>query len=562
MHTWRDELDDIETYDSTSGPDRERVEAAVRLVEEGPGAEQRAQGITRLGQLGARYDLVERSARSKSTRIRAAAALALGGFPDQVSRRLLSTLLADEVSHVRSGAAAATGRVGMHELLSVLIGRLEDAGENIYVKGSALVAAARLARTDEEIERVAAYVEIDEGPLTYRDSSIAALGILGDADSIDALREALDEMLDGASQVPERLAAQLVRAIGRHFDPVRDGARFARAAVSLVGARSEAARVLVAHPIEIARPALEQALAESNPKLAGAAVDALCALGIGPSLDAVRRAVLHTRSSKPLTLIKGLQHTPAAAPLLVELTREASGAIRAVALGALHSADPEAALTLAQEYVSSTDIRLRDQARRLLSGRTPDAVTPPARLRIGVLGNGEDPVLLAQLLSGQGHAVTAESLLGDPHQALRANDAEVIVLAGDVRVLNGTIARLALRPGQIVVDATVSTETPGLVSSLREHAGVRVVKAFTAPVLGALAGVEYRGGRPLSPLCGDDDEAVAVVSSLVRGCGADVLNLGGLEHAATVDAFGAVARELAAQSLGPADRVIATAVAR
>jgi hypothetical protein len=125
-----------------------------------------------------------------------------------------------------------------------------------------------------------------------------------------------------------------------------------------------------------------------------------------------------------------------------------------------------------------------------------------------------------------------------------ARGAEVVILAVPFDVVGDVVARLGLRDGSILVDATNPFGRPlpephaSGASVVLSHAGpgVRVVKAFnvlgaehmTSPVLGD-------GYRPVLPVAGDDPDARTRISTLAAQMGFDAVEVGGLEAAGVME---------------------------
>ncbi|TDD76859.1 NADPH-dependent F420 reductase [Actinomadura rubrisoli] len=189
-------------------------------------------------------------------------------------------------------------------------------------------------------------------------------------------------------------------------------------------------------------------------------------------------------------------------------------------------------------------------------------------MRIGVLGAGNMADALAGQWARKGHEVRIGARTPAKAVALAdrigggavggglreaAKFGEVVLLAvwyeGVLDVLRRAGAEDGTLSGRVLIDCTNPMEPPferlktgGGPSAARRiadlAAGARVVKGFTMchesvwrmtpPVF---------GGRPLGvPLCGDDEEALAVVRALVADLGCAPMDGGGLERAALLEA--------------------------
>ena len=178
-------------------------------------------------------------------------------------------------------------------------------------------------------------------------------------------------------------------------------------------------------------------------------------------------------------------------------------------------------------------------------------------MKIGMLGAGQMAQALTRLWLPAGHEVAltssrgAESLaplvasLGAGARALEVSElasfSDVIVLATRWTQLPAAIAALGPVSGKVVIDATNNRFGPrpedlvdiGDRGSSEVVAGLlpgaRVVKAFNHLPITALA--DLRAAPAMSGalfIAGDDDEAKAVVSRLVRDMGASPIDTGSL----------------------------------
>ncbi|MFI0368615.1 NADPH-dependent F420 reductase [Actinomadura sp. 1N219] len=184
-------------------------------------------------------------------------------------------------------------------------------------------------------------------------------------------------------------------------------------------------------------------------------------------------------------------------------------------------------------------------------------------MRIGVLGAGNMADALATQWARKGHEIRfgartpakAASLAertghGATGGTLReaAEFGDVVLLAVWHEGVQDVLREAGPLDGRVLIDCTNPMEPPfetlktdGGPSAARRVAdasGARVVKAFnlchesvwrmTPPVF---------GGRPLGvPLCGDDEEALAVVRELVADLGCVPMDGGGLERAGLLEA--------------------------
>jgi 8-hydroxy-5-deazaflavin:NADPH oxidoreductase len=169
-------------------------------------------------------------------------------------------------------------------------------------------------------------------------------------------------------------------------------------------------------------------------------------------------------------------------------------------------------------------------------------------VRVGILGSGQVGQALARGWGRHGHDVvigTRQGAVGDfavaqPAEAVR--DADLIVLAVKGEVAVDLVTSLAAElDGRVLVDATNPLEMGqggptlfvGTTDSLGERVqraapGARVVKAYNTVGNGLMVDPQLPGGPPTMFLAGDDADAKAVVSGMLRDTGWEVADLGGI----------------------------------
>jgi 8-hydroxy-5-deazaflavin:NADPH oxidoreductase len=177
---------------------------------------------------------------------------------------------------------------------------------------------------------------------------------------------------------------------------------------------------------------------------------------------------------------------------------------------------------------------------------------------VGVIGAGRIGTMIAQHLIRAGHDVTISfsrdqdrlnataqeigARAGTPQDAAAA---EVVILSVPWRTIDDVLAQVSL-DGKIVVDTTNQygaggwEELPETAAQFnqRRMPGARLVKSFNTLTSGFQAS---EAGRPADTrvvqwLCGDDDEAKAVVAQLIRDAGFEPVDVGGLADAAVMEA--------------------------
>jgi predicted dinucleotide-binding enzyme len=129
-----------------------------------------------------------------------------------------------------------------------------------------------------------------------------------------------------------------------------------------------------------------------------------------------------------------------------------------------------------------------------------------------------------------------------PAEAVR--DAEVVVIAVPWGALPDALARIGSLEGRIVVDTTNQfgcgpMPAPGQTAAAFNAArmpGARYTKCFNTLTSAFQEQVAGRDPRVVQWLCGDDEEAKAVVAELVREAGYEPVDLGGVDGCAVMEA--------------------------
>jgi predicted dinucleotide-binding enzyme len=155
-------------------------------------------------------------------------------------------------------------------------------------------------------------------------------------------------------------------------------------------------------------------------------------------------------------------------------------------------------------------------------------------VRIGILGGGRVGSALAATWRAAGHEVTVSTR---ETLAETAAASDVLLLAVPASAAADVLGTTGSLDGKVLIDATnnVSGGPDGAtIATLAREA--RVVKTFNTTFA-----TFYNATPPERPatmvLCGDDADAKAIVSELVRDAGFDPVDLGGHEQSADVEAF-------------------------
>ena len=149
------------------------------------------------------------------------------------------------------------------------------------------------------------------------------------------------------------------------------------------------------------------------------------------------------------------------------------------------------------------------------------------------------------LVAKTGHGATAAA------QQDAVKGADIVVLAVPGTAAGDVVKQLGDLSGKIILDPTnlVNRSNPDgnldypkpsgansnaeLVQSLAPKA--KVVKAFNTLNVGQMSAPATAGGPITIPICGDDAQAKATVAALVKGMGLEVVDLGPLRYANTLE---------------------------
>lgn len=180
-------------------------------------------------------------------------------------------------------------------------------------------------------------------------------------------------------------------------------------------------------------------------------------------------------------------------------------------------------------------------------------------MRIGIIGAGNIGGNIARRLALAGHDLTVSfardqtrlaalaaetgATVGDPS---RAATAEVVVLSVPWGVIDTALASAGPLAGKVVVDTTNQFGPGGAIdlghTAARHNAdrlpGARYTKCFNTLTAGFQAQAATRTGdaRVVQWLCGDDEEAKAIVGQLVDDAGYVAVDLGGIDQCAVMEA--------------------------
>gem|GEM_PF-6489267 len=335
-----------------------KIAAAVGLVEEGPHGDERALGILRLGQLQARHDLVRSACWSKSVKVCAAGAEAIGCFADENDRERLEELTAAADHRVRVGACRGLGIAGFLDSIELLGDIAHDDSESADVRRAAVIALSRCAAGASEevqievIDQVAALHA--SGAFDLR-CVAQAYGTIGHAAARDLLSEEIRRAI--AHGCDEPTARALLKGLARHELDEPQVLLCVQALDALPGGRTVAASILADHPTELARPALERQLADPSSALAAACVGALCELGLSASLDKVE--AIFTVDSPAAVAALGKLQGDAGAALAERIAVGGHVGLRPAALRSLSRIDEQQGVILSERLVGDPNANVR-----------------------------------------------------------------------------------------------------------------------------------------------------------------------------------------------------------
>ena len=149
------------------------------------------------------------------------------------------------------------------------------------------------------------------------------------------------------------------------------------------------------------------------------------------------------------------------------------------------------------------------------------------------------------LVAKTGHGATAAS------QQDAVKGADIVVIAVPGTAAGDVVKQLGDLSGKIILDPTnlVNRSNPDgnldyakpagassnaeLIQSLAPRA--KVVKAFNTLNVGQMREPATAGGPITIPICGDDAQAKATIAALVKGMGLEVVDLGPLRYAQTLE---------------------------
>ncbi len=183
------------------------------------------------------------------------------------------------------------------------------------------------------------------------------------------------------------------------------------------------------------------------------------------------------------------------------------------------------------------------------------AASAAARMKIGIVGSGRVGGTLGSVWAKAGHTVMFSSLDLEHDKALaagigpnaRAGTSREAAAFGDVLLISVPYHALpqvgkdlgALLKGKVVIDT--SNPIPGRDGEVGERArakgaglasmeylpGARIVRAFNAIGAARMGEAHKNPGRVGMPIAGDDAQAIAIASGLIREIGYEPVLIGG-----------------------------------
>jgi 8-hydroxy-5-deazaflavin:NADPH oxidoreductase len=170
-------------------------------------------------------------------------------------------------------------------------------------------------------------------------------------------------------------------------------------------------------------------------------------------------------------------------------------------------------------------------------------------MRIAVLGSGRVGGALASTWREAGHEVSVSTRDTLPETAAAG---DVVVLAVPAAAALEVLAAAGSLDGKVLVDATNNLSGgPDGTAIAALAPGARFVKAFNTVLATFMHATPPE--RPASlVICGDDEEAKALVGELVRAAGFEPVDAGGSDRTADVEALARLVIGLAyGQGRGP-----------
>jgi predicted dinucleotide-binding enzyme len=179
-------------------------------------------------------------------------------------------------------------------------------------------------------------------------------------------------------------------------------------------------------------------------------------------------------------------------------------------------------------------------------------------MRIAVVGAGRIGGNIARQLGRAGHQVTVTfarderalqqlateigASVATPFQAVA--DAEAVIVSVPWGAIPEALEHAGPLEGKVVVDTTnqfgpgpkpAEGQTAAAFNAARMP-GARYTKSFNTLTSGFQAEVAHRDPRVVQWLCGDDDQAKAIVAGLIRDAGYEPMDLGGVDGCAVMEA--------------------------
>ena len=220
----------------------------------------------------------------------------------------------------------------------------------------------------------------------------------------------------------------------------------------------------------------------------------------------------------------------------------------------------DANLVTGQQKFSGTEVANRDPGSRrpLTGGLRTSRNTGAVEMNIAIVGTGRIGGNTARQLVRAGHHVTVSFSRDDaklrqladeigaqvaaPAAAVAAS--EVVVFSVPWAVILAALEQAGPLAGKVVIDTTnqfgsgpmpAAGQTAAAFNASRMP-GARYTKSFNTLTSAFQAQVAHRQPRVVQWLCGDDQQAKAIVSALIADCGYEPVDLGGTSGCAVMEA--------------------------
>lgn len=337
-----------------------KIDAALKLLRDGPTTAERILGLDRLGQLREHHNLVLSSAYSKSNLIRQAATRALGNFHKESDLDLLLERIFDQNAGVREAACTALG-IGKFDAVSEHLWDIaRDESEENVVRVAAVTALVRI--NPDSRETLAFATDLREDQKMSKSVYVYLLGLASFDDARITLEELLLKALSTATK--EEYARVILKSLARHELSERGKVLAVRVLTELPGGRTVAISLVKKYKLIEAKADLERLLKDPSEKLVAAAASTLLSFGL-PDAEQIVLAIIKYDSSLARYILQKLDGKESI-DLIIKVAQNGHAGLRPIALQSLRRIDPSTALSEARQLVTDINPKVRIVAYKVL----------------------------------------------------------------------------------------------------------------------------------------------------------------------------------------------------